>query len=76
MLVVGISQLPAENGVLPGLGRECNSESGSENALEFRVAPGKTEVSSTTAAPRFWADPGKAMVDMIFLCFMGFEYLP
>ena len=37
---------------------------------------GKTELSTTTMALQFLAGLAKAMVDMIFLYFPGFGYLP
>ena len=37
---------------------------------------GKTELSTTTALDQILANLAKAMVDMIFLCFPGFGYLP
>ena len=37
---------------------------------------GKTELSTTTSLDRILANLAKAMVDMIFLCFPGFGYLP
>ena len=37
---------------------------------------GKTELSTTTVAPKILADLAKGMVDMLFLCFPGFGYLP
>ena len=36
---------------------------------------GKTELSTTTGSAAILADPAKAMVDMIFLCSVGFGYL-
>ena len=37
---------------------------------------GKTELPTTTALDQILANLAKAMVDMIFLCFPGFGYLP